>query len=347
MNLPNYEFLSAPLWLVTTLHVFTLSLHFVAMNCLLGGIIAVTFAALRGRSADPTLRSIAHLFPAGMAATVTLGVAPLLFLQLTYPRQAYAAAIVSAWFWLFIVAAVIAAYSALYRSDAVAERSGRIALPGLIVALAGMLYVSITYSSIFTLAEKPALIRELYAHNQTGLVWNPALGDYLLRWLHMIFGAITVGGFAVSLLGRHDAATFRLGKSFFLGGMILASLVGFAYLVVLMPILRAFMHTPAIWALTAAIVLSLGSLHFLFTKNFPVSGAMLFLSLVGMVYARHTVRLLKLAGTFDPATWRVAPQWGPFLLFLVCLVGAIGLLAYMFRLFFCGPDNTRATAPSA
>ena len=49
MNLPDYEFLSAPLWLVTVLHLLTFTLHLVAMNFLLGGVIIVLHAAVRRR----------------------------------------------------------------------------------------------------------------------------------------------------------------------------------------------------------------------------------------------------------------------------------------------------------
>lgn len=146
------------------------------------------------------------------------------------------------------------------------------------------------------------------------------------------------------MLGCNEPDIYRMGKSFFVVGMALASVVGIAYLLSLIPILRVFMHTPAIWALTVAVFLSLGSLHFFFTKNFPVSGAMMFASMLGMVYARHTVRLLKLAGHFDPSSWRIAPQWGPFGLFLVCLVMALAVVAYMLRLFF-GADSS-AKIPS-
>lgn len=83
----------------------------------------------------------------------------------------------------------------------------------------------------------------------------------------------------------------------------------------------------------------MGSLHFFFKKNFPVSGAMLFVSLLGLVYARHIVRLLKLAGQFDPASWRIAPRWGPFVLFLVCFVMALSVVAYMLRLFFTATER--------
>jgi len=334
MSLPNYEFLPAPLWLVTTLHLVTLTLHFVAMNFLLGGVIIVLHAAIRKRWDDPTLLKFGRLFPAAMAATVTLGVAPLLFLQVVYPKQVYSAAIVSGWFWLMVIAAVIIAYYALYRAAFKGERVGRVSKTALVVALLGLLYVSLVYSGVFSMAERPKLIHTLYAENQSGLLWNPALGDWFLRWLHMVLGAVTVGGFFVGMIGRNQPATYQTGKQYFVVGMVLASLAGMAYLLSLLPILPAFVHTPAIWALTVAILLSLGSLHFFFKRNFCVSGTMLFVSMLGMVYARHTVRLLKLAGQFDPAAWHVASQWGPFAMFLICFVIALAVLAYMFRLFF-------------
>jgi hypothetical protein len=334
MNLPNYEFLSAPLWLVTTLHVLTLTLHFVAMNFLLGGVIIVLHAGIRKRWDDPTLLKFVRLFPAAMAATVTLGVAPLLFVQLVYHRQVYSAAIVSGWFWLNVITAVIIAYYALYRAALKGEKSGKVGKRALLLALLGLVYVSLVYSSVFSLAEQPKLIHSLYAQDQSGLVVNPAIGDYLLRWLHMILGAVTVGGFFVGMLGRNQPEAYQTGKQYFVVGMVLASLAGMAYLLSLLPILPAFMRTPAIWALTVAVLLSLGSLHFFFKKNFCASGTMLFVSMLGMVYARHTVRLLKLAGEFDPSVWRVAPQRGPFAMFLICFVSALAVVAYMLRLFF-------------
>jgi hypothetical protein len=147
----------------------------------------------------------------------------------------------------------------------------------------------------------------------------------------MILGALTVGGFLVGWVGRDRPAMFATGRAFLLWGMLASSAVGVAYLVTLRPILRAFMHTPAIWALTTGILLSAGALHFFLKRAFLLSGSMIFLSMLGMVYARHSVRLLKLAGQFDPASWRIAPQWSVFILFLVCFVGMLIVLGYMAR----------------
>ncbi len=61
---------------------------------------------------------------------------------------------------------------------------------------------------------------------------------------------------------------------------------------------------------------------------------MLFTSVLGMVYVRHVVRLLKLAPQFDPASWRIAPQWSPFVMFLACFVVMLAVVVWMLRLFF-------------
>ncbi len=340
MQTPGYNFLSAPLWLITILHLLTLTLHLAAMNFLVGGIIAVLWGKFQNRWQDSTVQMFLKLFPSAMAATVTLGVAPLLFLQLVYHRQVYSAAIVSAWFWLLIIPVVITVYYLLYTASFKAKDSRNKKGILLTLALLGLLYVSLAYSSIFSMAERPVVMEHLYAQDQAGTVWNPELGDWVLRWLHMIFGAITVGGFFVGLLGKDNEQAFKVGRTFFLGGMILASLLGIGYLLSLTDYLKAFMHTGGIWALTAGVLLALGSLHMFFTRRFLISGSMLFVSLFSMVATRHYVRLLKLQGQFEPTNLPIASQWGPFLMFLICFVLALGILYYMLRLFF------RAQKPS-
>jgi hypothetical protein len=184
------------------------------------------------------------------------------------------------------------------------------------------------------MAERPDLMQKLYAARQDGFMWNPEAGDYLLRWAHMILGALTVGGFFVGMLGQHNPAAYLAGKRFFLWGFILASLAGMAYLVSLGKYLAAFMHTPAVWSLFFGILLGLGAMHLFFTRKFRISSVMLFLSLLSMVINRHYVRIIKLEGHFDPASWRVQTQWSPLLLFLVCFVICAGLVWYMLVLFF-------------
>jgi hypothetical protein len=340
MNLPGYNFLSAPLWLVATLHIVTLTLHFVAMNFLFGGLVVLLFGRLPDKWQNATVRNYVHLLPAAMAATVTLGVAPLLFLQLAYHRQAYSAAIVSGQLWIAIVGAVMVAYYFLYGAS-FSTRTSRIPR-FLALAAVLLLFVSFVYSTVFSLAERPGLYRALYAANQSGTVVNPDAGIWLFRWLHMLAGAVTVGGFFVGLLGRNDEPVYRLGRSFLLWGMAASIVLGLAYMMTLGDLLLPLMRSIAIWLVLVSLVLSLGALHFYFKKKFTGAGAMLFVSLLSMVVIRHTLRLIVLKGEWEPASIPVSPQWSVFVIFLGCFVLAIGLLWYMLKLYFT--DRARAAA---
>jgi hypothetical protein len=347
VTLPDANFLPAPLWLFTALHILTLSLHFAAMNFLLGGILIVLPGSLKGGSQGPGVRRFLRLFPAAMAATVTLGIAPLLFLQTVYPLQLYPAAIVSGWFWLLIIPAVILSYYLLYASSFSGNGDIPNAIRYLRPALIGLLYVSLVYSSVFSMAERPELIHRLYAQSQTGFLWNPEAGDYFLRWLHMILGALTLGGFFAGLLAKDDMGGFARAKKIFAYSFAASAAAGLAYLLTLREFLPDLMRTSTIWLLAVGIFLTLGALHFYFRRRFLLSGLLLFPSLVLMVAVRHQVRLLKLRESFDPASWRISPQWAPFLIFLVGLIIAVWLTIHMLRLFFKGKRSAVSPQLSA
>lgn len=334
MNLPDYNFLSVPLWVITALHLLTLTAHFVAMNFVFGGTMVLLFSRLENKWQQAEVRKYIKLLPSVMAATVTLGVAPLLFLQLVYGRVVYSASIVSGWFFLLVVVAATIAYYFLYGASFATDRPDRRFGRYLWPALGLLAYVSFAYSSIFSLAERPALIELLYAQNQSGTAINPDIGAYLFRWLHMVLGAITVGGFFVGLIGRKNDAVFKIARDAFLYGMVAAMAIGMVYLFTLGEFLLALMRSAGIWTLTVAIFLSLGSMHFFFKKKFLPAGLMLFTSMFGMVATRHVLRLIRLDGIYDPAAIPVDPQWSVFAAFFVCFVLAIGLVIYMLRLFF-------------
>jgi len=229
MNPIEYASLPAPLWLITSLHILTLTLHLLAMNIVVGGIVIGLFGRFSDRWQHPFVTQLVKLLPTMMAATVTLGVAPLLFVQVVYGRFIYSASIISGWFWLMIFVAAILGYYCLYA--AAFSKKGK-ARTGVYLgsALVCFVYISYVYSSVFALTERPDLQAILYAANQSGLILNNDVGSYLYRWLHVLAGAVTVGGFFVAALGRHNEEAFAAGKLFFLWGMIVASVLGVAYM---------------------------------------------------------------------------------------------------------------------
>lgn len=331
--MPDYNFFSGPLWLITFLHIFTFTLHLIAMNFLVGGLAVILWGKISNRWEDPTVKQFVNLFPSIMAATITLGVAPLLFLQLVYPKQVYSAAIASGWFWMGVVDLAIVSYYLFYAASMSRQPGKGPRSWMLYIALGGLLYISFVYSSIFSMAERPELIESVYADNQTGLTLNPNLSQYIFRWLHMIFGAFTVGSFIFGIVGRNHESSFGAAKTFVLWGTIINAVIGFVYLFQLDDLLLPFMRSPGIHALSLGIVASLALVHFFFKRQFVIASSLMFVSMLCMVIARHYVRLVRLADVYDPTTVPINPQWSIMIVFLVCFLMAIGTVWYMIRIF--------------
>lgn len=331
--MPDYNFLSGPLWLINILHILTLTLHLIAMNFLVGGIVVVLWGKLANRWEDPTVKQFIKLFPSIMAATVTLGVAPLLFLQLVFHQLAYSAAIVSGWFWMAIIDVAILTYYLFY-SAAFSRTPGKGPRAWIMVlSLIGLLYISFEYSAVFSMVEHPGQIAEAYAGNQSGFLVNPHFGEYIFRWLHMIFGAVTVGAFIFGIIGRNNDQAFSTAKGIVLFGTVINAIVGFVYLFQLMDLLAPFMRSPGIWALTIGVLASLALVHFYFKKKLMLASILMFISMISMVTTRHYVRMVRLAGEYDPTTIPIRPQWSIMIVFVICFLIAIATVWYMLKLF--------------
>jgi len=336
MGLPESNLLPGPLWLLTVLHLLTLTLHFVAMNFVLGGTLAVLFGRFGSdRWNNPTVKRLVKLLPSGMAAAINLGVAPLLFLQVVYPKQVYSASIVSGWFWLSIVLATAVAYYGFYAASFTRRGGGAKAL-FLGAAAVGLLYVSAVFTSVLSLAEMPALARSLYAEDQSGLVFNPELRSWVWRWCHMVLAAVSVGGFFVWLVARDDETGFKVGKSLFIGAMAVTSVAGFLHLLTLGPIMAPLMRGAGAWWLTAGVGLAFVSLRYYLQKRFLATGSLLFGSIASMVVLRHTIRLIRLGEELVIPPLRA--QWLVLGIFLVCFVIALAVFAWMLKLFFEDKD---------
>jgi hypothetical protein len=341
VNLADYNSLPAPLWLITALHLLTLALHFTAMNFLAGGLLLIIVGPFRNRWEDPTVRRFIKALPTVMAATVTLGVAPLLFLQLVYGRQMYSSAIVSGWFWFGIVGVVIAVYYLLYAAALSQSADLRRRRIWLSVALMGIIYVSLTYTSVFTMAERPDLVKSLYARAQAGWLWNTHVTDYAFRWLHTMFGTVAVGGFFITLLAKDNPPALSVGRTSFLWGMGLAAALGLFYLISLVSDVAPFLHSVAVWTLVAGIGLAIGGVVLFLRGKMVGAGIHIFLSMLAMVANRHMLRSVRLRGHFDPSSLPVSPQWSPFLMFLVCFLLAVVVVVWMLRLYFGNPTAPR------
>ena len=121
--------LPAPALLFQILLVATFTLHILAMNVLLGGsVLTAVNAVLERRRPEPErgllLRRAGRPLTVSAAVTVSLGVAPLLFLQILYGPFFFTSSILMAVPWLSVVVLVIAAYGGLYLIDLWARALG-------------------------------------------------------------------------------------------------------------------------------------------------------------------------------------------------------------------------------
>ncbi|HOT01545.1 MAG TPA: hypothetical protein PLY66_11110 [Acidobacteriota bacterium] len=341
----------APYWLLTALHWLTFTLHLVAMN-LLFGLLLVLLLARRHATVRLLEETAIKIFPVAMAATITLGVAPLLFTQVVYGEFFYAATIISGWNWFLQIPVVMVVYYLLY---IVALRKNLSAgvRRGLLAAVAvGFVYISYTFTMISDLAEKPALWAGLYRSSPEGGSLNPHVAETICRWGHSIAGAVAVAGIMIlwfalfhpQLKGRTDL--LALGGRVFVVAAVKATILSLIYLALIdRTVLGRYLESPALHALVTAIVLNVAAGVLAWRVRHAArplghvlaASGLVFLGVACMVAARHHLRLVYLRDAFDPAVLAVIPQWGPLAMFLVTFVIGLVVLYWMLRRFFSAP----------
>lgn len=224
--------LPAPIWLLKLLHIVTLSLHFVAVEMLLGGLLlAVLFSLFRGSpSSLVTARAIARRLTVVMTFVINLGVPPLLFAQVLYGRALYTSSVLIGAYWISIIAILTLTYWLLYQFTARLEAGKSAWWVGLIAwLLSGS--IARLLSTNMTLMLRPEVWRDMYSASAAG-IYLPT-GDPTLepRWLLMMAGGLFIGGlWMVYLAGR---STFTADEKKFLasaGGKV-AALFGVVYLI--------------------------------------------------------------------------------------------------------------------
>ena len=342
--------LPAPPGLLWFLLLLTFALHVLAMNFVLGGSIVAAVARLRE---DDDARRLAGAFgslmPAAVAAAITLGVAPLLFLQTLYGRLFFTSAVLMAWLWLGIVPVLILAYYGIYWMSFRGKASGARRFAAVAVAVALLLAaISFVQSTNMTMMLRPEAFAAKYAESGRGLHLNAGDPSFLPRWLHMLFGALAVGGYAVALYGltkrrddeEHGRWAMRWGALWFVVPTAANLLTGLWWIGVLpRNVILRFMGRDALASLSLGLGIALGFVTLAMmlmaagsadpAKLVKRSGWTLLATLAFMVIARDGVRqgMLAEAG-FAPTAW-IEPQWGVLAIFAVLLVAAVATTGWM------------------
>jgi hypothetical protein len=223
--------LPAPVWLLKLLHVVTLSLHFVAVEMLLGGLLVAVLLSLFGKSAHSlvTARALARRLTVVMTFVINLAVPPLLFAQVLYGRALYTSSVLIGVYWIALIPTLILVYWLLYRFSARLEAGKSAWWVGLIAwLLAGG--VARILSTNMTLMLRPEAWRGMYSASAMG-AYLPT-GDPTLepRWLLMMAGGLAIGGlWLVYLAGRSTFTAEEKKYVAALGGKLAAGF-GLVYL---------------------------------------------------------------------------------------------------------------------
>lgn len=341
---------AAPFWLFKFLLLLTFLLHLVPMNLILGGSLLVLWARLRSKLAirEELTRWFTGMMPVAVAATVSFGVAPLLFSQVLYGRLLYSSSILIGWWWLAVIPMVIIAYYAVYLAAYREDRLSRAGSLVLSLLSAGIFTaISFVYTSNMSLMLRPGVFEAKYQSAPWGTGLNLDDPTLFSRWAHMLLGALAVAGLALAWRGysawkKGEAATsglYRYGIGVFALTTAVNMVVGTIFLFsfpkeVLLELVRnSTSGTVELVAGFAGGFVALGlAVMALQEKRRPLffGGTVVatVVTLVLMVLLRDTMREVTLVGVYErnPA---VDPQWGIIALFAVLLLAALGTVGWM------------------
>ncbi len=348
---PDPNPLPAPYWVLKLLLVVTFFLHILAMNFMLGGAALALAARWRRKTnafGNRIFVDVAKKVPVLMAATITLGIAPLLFLQVIYGQYFYTSSILLAWPWFLVIVLLIAAYYGFYFVANRGEKRPRGTGTVMLSSVALVLLIGFIYTNNITLSQTPERWAAMYFSGASG--WRLNLGEPTLapRYLHFMTAAIAVGGLLLTMIAwanwKRDAeyakAIFQFGGKAFMYATMAQFVVGMWFLVSLPRDLRMlFMgDNPAatgmmmfgIAGAAVSIFLMSGALRkeSVKTAALGVTG-LTALVILTMSEMRDILRDAYLKPYFHPHEFAVKTQWSPLLLFLGLFVAGIALWAAM------------------
>lgn len=334
--------------------IVTLVLHFVFMNYVLGGTIIIAINEwLYGR--QPAVAKgnaiLLKVMPVALSLAITMGVAPLLFVQVLYGQFFYSANIMMGSWWMLILALVIVGFYMIYiliaKRPALDQTSPLIRF-GLLLNCFIFATVAFLFTNNATLVENPQAWPDIYARIKSFV----APGSELLpRYLHNVVSALAVGGLWIAVIGRYQLRYYpdpsetpqwmvRNGMLWAIGATSVNILVGLWYLFAIDEnLLREFMGNGILfvgWAIsliTGIVALIYMVLAFMKPQR-PIFlwGAVTLtaITLAGMAMGRELLRLMAFQEHhFELGQLVVRTHASSFIFFLITFALGLGILAYM------------------
>jgi hypothetical protein len=345
--------LPAPVWLFKILHTATLSLHFLALYFMIGGLVLATWWGIRGRmTRDETLinaaGALSYRVPIIIAFVINLGVPPLLFTQVLYGRALYTSSVLIGAYWIAVIFLIMAGYFLAYNMAYRARGGSAFGWVGLL-SLLFLLKVAHIYTNNMTLMLRPEVWGEMYRNSPQGA--QLASGDpaIMARWLFMVVTSLGIGGVLLMLLSlrgtveeRAAALLRRRGALLLLVFSLVSLYLGWRVITVQPDAVRAWLANNAFyagtgyaWAAVTLLLAAIGAAGVLGLVRAPgllavAALAAAFLDVALIVLFRDGIRdaTLNVAG-FDVWDRVIVTNWTVVLLFLVLFVAAVVCTGWM------------------
>jgi len=356
--------LPAPYWVFKTLLIVTFLLHILAMNLLLGG--AVLSLAAKWRSKSRIFSDVSKKLPVLLPATITLGIAPLLFVQVLYGQFFYSSSIIMAWPWfLVLVCLMIAYYGYYYASFRIGHKPGK-AGGVMLLSTILVLLIGFVFCNTLTLSQTPSRWGAKYFANPEGWNLNLAEPSLIPRYLHFMVAAVAVGGLLLVFMAlanwkrdnQYARQLLQFGGKAFMYATMAQIVVGIVFLIsqprnMLMlfmgdnPLATALLLVGVIGAIGAIFLMS-DALH---KENVRVAAyyvpGILCVVIVCMSVMRDILRDAYLKPYFHPDQFAAKTQWQVLPLFLVLfLAGVVLWLVMLKRYGLFGGAKAAATPPT-
>ncbi len=339
--------LPAPYWVFKLLLIVTFFLHIVAMNFMLGGGVLALTARLRSKkqtNGNRVFFDVARKLPVLLPATITLGIAPLLFVQVLYGQYFYTSSIIVAWPWFLVLVLLTVAYYgfyyASYQSGQYPGKASGVMLSSVIL----IFLIGFVYSNNLTLSETPSRWGGKYFSNPAG--WNLNLSEPTLipRFLHFMVAAAAMGGLLLVFMAlanwkrdtEYARQLLQFGGKAFMYATMAQIVVGIWFLVSLPRDLRMLYMGDNSLATILLLVGVAGGLGAIFLmsdalrkENIRVAAyyvpGMMGVVILSMSVMRDILRDAYLKPYFHPEQFVVKTQWAVFPLFLALFVAGVAL----------------------
>ena len=351
--------LPAPYWLFKTLLLVTFTLHIIAMNFMLGGAFLAVIARFTSKgplsSENKAFRNrifldLAKKVPVFLAATITIGIAPLLFVQAIYGQYFYTSTILIAWPWFLLLVILCIAYYGFYYVVYNGQRRPGPASVVSFISLVLVLIVGFIQSTNVTLMQTPTHWAAKYFASPTG--WSNNLSDPTLipRYLHFVTSAIAVGGILLVLLAlarwksdrEYAIYLFQYGGKAFMYATMAQFIIGTWFLISIPRNFRmifmgdsplaSVLFLVGILATVAAIFLMSNAIRKqnIRVAAYGVSG-LLAIVMITMIVMRDILRDAYLEPYFHPHQFAVKTQWAVLPVFLLLFIAGVGLWLLMLQ----------------